>query len=110
VVTRSEIICKISAHWLAGTGAVLGGMGGDAGGSVAEGALVGARLAVTGMSWARWPSGWRAQAPLAILGDGAPALRTSELCCSTCLLEGFVQSSTLNNIGALMPTQRHRSA
>jgi hypothetical protein len=68
---------------LAGTGAVPGGGG-------------------TGRSWARW--GLRVgelKPPLAILGDGAPAVRTSELCFYTLLLEGVVQCSAKGHLGAL---------
>jgi hypothetical protein len=61
---------------LAGTGAVPGGgAGGGGGGDI--------RRVETGRSWARWGLRVGELKPLlAILGDGAPAVRTSKLCCN----------------------------
>jgi hypothetical protein len=38
--------------------------------------------------------------PLAILGEGAPATRTSELCYNALFLEGVVQCSANGHLGA----------
>ena len=70
-------------------------MDGDSGGDI--------RRVGTGRSWARW--GLRVgklKPPLAILGDGALAVRTSELCCccNTLLLEGVVQCFAKGHLGA----------